>query len=64
MLVPHEPIQKTIYQEVMSEVSGLLAEDEQMVSYLQDKKRNEVAFQLEKGLGNYYQRVMKEYGDF
>lgn len=64
MLVPdvHKE-QQEIYKEVMSEVSGSLAEDEQIVACLIQKKRNEVSFELEKCLGNYCQRIMKEYGD-
>ena len=63
MLIPQEEgDQQKIYQEVMSEVSGSLAENDQIISKLCLKKRNEVSFELEKSLGNYYQQVIKKYG--
>lgn len=65
MLVPEVNVdqQQDIYKEVMSEASGSLAEDEQIIANLIQKKRNAVSFELEKCLGNYCQRVMKEYGE-
>ena len=64
MLIPEgEESKRKIYREVMSEVSGSLAENVQIVANLCLKKRNHVSFELEKYLGNYYQRIMKEYGE-
>jgi hypothetical protein len=64
MLIPDARGQEKIYQEVMSEVSGSLAENEAIIASLIERERNKVSFELEKNLGNYYQRIMKEYGDF
>jgi transcriptional antiterminator len=64
MLIPDNKSQLKICQEVMSEVSGSLAENEEIIADLVGKERNKVSFELEKSLGNYYQRIMKEYGDF
>ncbi|MCQ2491622.1 MAG: BglG family transcription antiterminator [Lachnospiraceae bacterium] len=63
VLVPEERYQQDVYKEVMSEVSGTLAENDKIIGYLLHGQRNEVAFELEKALGNYYQRIMKEYGE-
>ncbi len=64
MLVPERGNNSNLCKEVMSEVSGSLAENDTLVEYLIAKERNKVSFELEKSLGNYYQRVMKEYGEF
>ncbi|MDO4941666.1 MAG: BglG family transcription antiterminator [Lachnospiraceae bacterium] len=63
MLVPDDSDEEKIYQEIMSEVSGSMAENDQIINNLINKKRNEVSFELEKSLGNYYQCIMKEYGE-
>lgn len=63
MLIPDDPDEQRVYQEVMSEVSGTMAENEMVIVDLINKKRNDVSFELEKGLGNYYQRIMKGYGE-
>lgn len=63
MLIPFEEgEQQRIYQEVMSEVSGALAENELIRSNLCKKEREIVSFEFEKCLGNYYQSKMQEYG--
>ncbi len=63
LLVPEDRYQQDVYKEVMSEVSGSIAENDKIIDYLISGQRNAVAFELEKALGNYYQRIMKEYGE-
>ena len=58
MLVPQRDGSK-VYREVMSEISGALAEKDQIITYLFDKNRNAVEVELETSLGNYYENKMK-----
>lgn len=58
MLVPQGDGSK-VYREVMSEISGALAEKDQIITYLFDKNRNAVEAELETSLGNYYENKMK-----
>ena len=58
MLVPQGDGSKA-YREVMSEISGALAEKDQIITYLFEKNRNAVEAELEISLGNYYENKMK-----
>lgn len=58
MLVPQGDVSK-VYREVMSEISGALAEKDQIITYLFEKNRNAVEVELETSLGNYYENKMK-----
>ena len=58
MLVPQGDGSK-VYREVMSEISGALAEKDQIITYLFEKNRNAVEAELETSLGNYYENKMK-----
>lgn len=58
MLVPQGDESK-VYREVMSEISGALAEKDQIITYLFEKNRNAVEAELENSLGNYYENKMK-----
>lgn len=58
MLVPQKDVNK-VYREVMSEISGALAEKDQIITYLFEKNRNAVEAELETSLGNYYENKMK-----
>ena len=58
MLVPQGDVSKA-YREIMSEISGALAEKDQIITYLFEKNRNAVEAELETSLGNYYENKMK-----
>ncbi|WP_443770881.1 PTS sugar transporter subunit IIA, partial [Anaerostipes sp.] len=45
-----------IYREVMSEISGALAEKDHVINALYRKDRRSVELQLEESLGNYYEK--------
>lgn len=45
-----------IYREVMSEISGALAEKDHIINALYRKDRRSVELQLEESLGNYYEK--------
>lgn len=51
-----------VYREIMSEISGALAEKDQIITYLMNKNRNAVEAQLEICLGNYYEKIMRKKG--
>lgn len=51
-----------VYREIMSEISGALAEKDQIITYLMNKNRNAVEAQLEICLGNYYEKIMRRKG--
>lgn len=61
MLIPRAKEPK-IYKEVMSEISGALAEKGQIITYLYEKNRRAVETQLENSLGNYYEKIMRRKG--
>lgn len=61
MLIPRNKEPK-IYKEVMSEISGALAEKGQIITYLYEKNRKAVEAQLENSLGNYYEKIMRRKG--
>ncbi len=61
MLIPKGKEIK-IYREVMSEISGALAEKDQIITYLYDKDRKNVEEQLESSLGSYYEKIMRRKG--
>lgn len=61
MLIPKVRDSK-IYKEVMSEISGALAEKDQIITYLFEKNRKAVETQLENSLGNYYEKIMRRKG--
>lgn len=59
MLIPKEG--QRAYREVMSEISGALAEKEQIMTYLYHKNRKAAEIELENSLGNYYKKVMNSH---
>lgn len=58
MLIPKA--KTTVYKEVMSEISGALAEKEQLMAALDKKDRRTVEIHLENSLGTYYEMMMKK----
>ena len=58
MLIP-KVTDQVIYREVMSEVSGALAEKDQIITYLFHKNRKAVEAELEASLGSYFEKIMK-----
>lgn len=50
------------YKDVMSEISGALAERDQILTYLYEKNREAVEAQLENSLGNFYEKMMRKKG--
>lgn len=58
MLIPKDE-RNQIYREVMSEVSGALAEKDQIITYLLHKDRRAVEVELEASFGNYFEKIMK-----
>lgn len=57
MLIPKG--EQRVYKEVMSEISGALAEKNQIMAYLYHKNRKAVQIELEDSLGRYYDKIMK-----
>lgn len=60
MLIPKAKIR--VYREVMSEISGALAEKEQILAALKRKDRRTVEIHLENSLGTYYETMMRKKG--
>ena len=58
MLIPKAKIR--VYREVMSEISGALAEKEQILAALKRKDRRTVEIHLENSLGTYYETMMRK----
>lgn len=58
MLIPKDE-RNQIYREVMSEVSGALAEKDQIITYLLHKDRRAVEVELEASFGNYFEKITK-----
>lgn len=58
MLIPKEEGNR-VFREVMSEVSGALAEKDQIITYLFQKNRKAVEAELEASLGSYFEKIMK-----
>lgn len=58
MLIPKEEGNQ-VFREVMSEVSGALAEKDQIITYLFQKNRKAVEAELEASLGSYFEKIMK-----
>jgi hypothetical protein len=46
----------------MSEVSGALAEKDQLILDLKERNRQEVELELEDSLGGYYEKIMRKKG--
>ena len=60
MLIPKARM--SVYKEVMSEISGALAEKEQLLTALKRKDRRTVEIHLENSLGTYYETMMRKKG--
>lgn len=63
MLIPEDEERQSIHKCVMSEISGALADNENIVHSLQERNREGLLKELEKSLGSYYQKVMKKNGE-